>query len=506
MGVPVKWVLAQPDLSLELKGGGAGLTRTITLVLTTELEDPFRWLSGGELILTTGITMPLSTADRAHYIRRLVECDVAALGFGTGLSHPTVPADLIDAANEAGLPLLEVPLPTPFAAIHKKVMTRLAEQQYEAVLRASRAQPRMTRAVIQGGTTATLRELGSAIRATVLLVDKAGRVTDTQPAPVDRGAVEQVRALIDAGTATSRVSVLPNGSSVAVQTIAVGQVIHGYLAVVSPAPLGSAEQLLLGHANSLLALDFEKPVRLRATQNKLNSAALGQVLADATDKSAAWAQVRTAADDRGLIRVLTLVSGDPDVLERATRAAEEQLHDAGRPSFTYRHNDELTVLLNGSDDAAFAHSLLKGLRSDELKSVRAGLSSALPVDQIRGAAGNAALAASAAEYGGAPLEFARLTGYALLAFPEARQVLSALADTLITPLAEYDKQNSTELLPSLRAFLEANGHWESAAAVLGVHRHTLRNRIARAEAILNCDLSVARVRAELLLGLIVQQS
>ncbi|NED68829.1 PucR family transcriptional regulator, partial [Streptomyces sp. SID10244] len=57
---------------------------------------------------------------------------------------------------------------------------------------------------------------------------------------------------------------------------------------------------------------------------------------------------------------------------------------------------------------------------------------------------------------------------------------------------------------SVRAYLEANGQWEAAAASLGVHRHTLRGRIARAEEILGCDLSIARVRAELLLAIIAR--
>lgn len=106
---------------------------------------------------------------------------MAAVGFGTGLSYPEVPADLVAVADEIGLPLIEVPLPTPFAAVVKRVMSRLAEQEYEAVLRASRAQPRMTRAVISGGTAATVRELAIATSATVLLLDVAGRVLESSP-------------------------------------------------------------------------------------------------------------------------------------------------------------------------------------------------------------------------------------------------------------------------------------------------------------------------------------
>jgi len=39
-----------------------------------------------------------------------------------------------------------------------------------------------------------------------------------------------------------------------------------------------------------------------------------------------------------------------------------------------------------------------------------------------------------------------------------------------------------------------------------VHRHTLRSRIVRVQSLLDCDLDVARVRAELLLAIIAWQS
>lgn len=81
-------------------------------------------------------------------------------------------------------------------------------------------------------------------------------------------------------------------------------------------------------------------------------------------------------------------------------------------------------------------------------------------------------------------------------------MLADLAEHRLRPLADQDAQRGTDLVATLRAFLEHNGHWESAAAALGVHRHTLRNRVARAEELLEVDLGSAHVRAELLLALL----
>lgn len=88
----------------------------------------------------------------------------------------------------------------------------------------------------------------------------------------------------------------------------------------------------------------------------------------------------------------------------------------------------------------------------------------------------------------------------LTATPETRKILATLAETLLAPLAAHDTAHGTDLLHSLRAFLEHNGQWEAASAALGVHRHTLRSRVERVRSLLGADLDSAHVRAELLLA------
>jgi purine catabolism regulator len=70
----------------------------------------------------------------------------------------------------------------------------------------------------------------------------------------------------------------------------------------------------------------------------------------------------------------------------------------------------------------------------------------------------------------------------------------AFADSLLRPL-------SAELRESLRVWLAHHGQWDPAAARLGVHRHTLRNRVRRAESLLGRSLDTPGVRAELWLAL-----
>src|SRR5262245_37081662 len=118
-------VAALPQLGLRSRTGPLPDT-PVGWVAVSELEDPTPFLEGGELVLTTG--MRLTPAGAAGYVSRLVGRGVAGLGFGVGVIHDTVPAELIAAARERGLVLLEVPRPTPFIAIGKAVSRMLAAE------------------------------------------------------------------------------------------------------------------------------------------------------------------------------------------------------------------------------------------------------------------------------------------------------------------------------------------------------------------------------------------
>ncbi|WP_433672957.1 PucR family transcriptional regulator [Nocardia sp. CA-136227] len=502
-GIPVRWVLSQPELGLVLKGGASGLGRAITLVLTSELTEPQQWLSGGELVLTTGMGLPLSRADRLRYLEDLGAAGVAGVGFGIGLSHETVPADLVEAADRLGLPLFEVPLPTPFAAITKKVMQRLAEQEYEKVLRASRAQPRMTRAAVQG-VRAVIKELSVALSATVLVVGADSAVTEAHPRSPAAETLDRIGEFIAAHgeSAGSGVIQVSSGQYIVLQAISAGQTVHGHLAVVTATALGPVDQVLLGHASSLLALDFEKPARLRMAQNHLNSQAIAMLLQQPGDPDSMWQHLTAAADRTGRIRALVLWCPGPEAAAAALDAIDARLRLLNRQLFAHVMGDHAAVLLRGSDTDEVAEQLLADLPADARATVRAGLSSPHPLRRFSAAVDNAELAASAAAPGARPLELAALAGHALLAFPEAQRVLSAVSEAMLQPLIDYDDRHGTDLIGSLRAYLEAHGQWETAATALGVHRHTLRSRVARIESILGCKLDQALVRAELLLAVV----
>src|SRR4051794_39016521 len=87
------------DLDVRPASGGQGLDAVVRWVHISELEDPTPFLSGGELLLTTGMALTDPGTQRA-YVARLASHGLAGLGLGTGFAHQAMPPALVDAAAE----------------------------------------------------------------------------------------------------------------------------------------------------------------------------------------------------------------------------------------------------------------------------------------------------------------------------------------------------------------------------------------------------------------------
>ena len=135
------------DLDVYVLAGEAALDLPVRWVHISELLDPTPWLSGGELLLTTG--MQLDTASRQReFVTRLSDHQLAGLGFGTGFGHERVPSALIETAAERDFPVFEVPYEVPFIAVTETAFTQLVNEQYAVLRRALAAHERLERVVL----------------------------------------------------------------------------------------------------------------------------------------------------------------------------------------------------------------------------------------------------------------------------------------------------------------------------------------------------------------------
>ncbi|MFD7402063.1 PucR family transcriptional regulator [Streptomyces sp. NPDC059866] len=162
-------------LGLKLLGGEDELDRTVRGVMTTDLRDPSRYLSGGELVLT-GLAWRRGAADSEPFVRILVQAGVAALAAGEA-ELGDVPEDLVQACARHRLPLFAVHESVAFATITEHVVRQVSgERAGDLAAVVDRHRRMMTSGPAGGGPDVVLDLLGSDLDLRAWVLSPTGRL------------------------------------------------------------------------------------------------------------------------------------------------------------------------------------------------------------------------------------------------------------------------------------------------------------------------------------------
>jgi purine catabolism regulator len=490
------------ELGLKVSAGEqAAGEREIRWVHITELLDPTPWLSGGELLLTTGI--PLENADKQRkFIRLLADSGVAGLGFGTGFDHTKIPKSLLSEANERGFPVFEVPYETPFIAITEAAFSRLVNDQYDVLSRGIAVNERLERLVLQGGGLDEIAgEIAAAIGGSSVVLDSRSEVLASGGRKLPEYLLDAIREEVQPrGTAAA--PFVPN------QTVSprAGSAEAWLVVVRRSGELGDFERLCVQQAAIVVALELMRERVARETERRLS----GEVLAATLSGRLAADDVRDrlapfGIGERALVLAFELgdaAAAEPtlaEFLSSQNRSAVVAPHPAGR-------RELLCAVVDGGkgdplDLATQARSTLESAHGP----TRASTSRSLPTERIRHSFHEArcALEATAFSNGAAPevASHRDLGAFTLLLSVQDTEALRLYCESVLGPIEDSDERYAGELLRSLEAYIDRNGHWERAAGDCYCHRHTLRYRIKRIEELTGRDLSRANDRVELWLAL-----
>ena len=513
MAVTLAELLAVPGLGGLRVVAGAGtagaLRRPVTWVATSELADPTPYLQGGEFVLLTGLGADLD-AGAAAYVGRLVDAGVAALGFGVGVVHADVPPRLVEAADVAGLPLVEVDRPTPFIAVGKALAGLLAVERGERDRRRLEGMRALTGQLARGpDPTAALRRLADQVGGWAALLDGrarartvcgraarpdvaerlAARLGRPGPAPGSAGPVGSTGAPGPASAADAdehgRVTVLALGVPDRPQRSQRPQP-SGYLAV-GVGPGQELDHQLVAFAASLLTLDRERARDTRAGWRWARAAALCTRLGLPAPAPAG--------------AVLGPLAGSGPVHALVVDVPPDAALDAALDALGVE--DAVTAVPLG---AATTLLIVPAGEVDDVLAALAGCSGALS-DAVPADADPADLAAAVAR----ARSLAALARGRVLrageAAPSLPDLLATLGPASVTAFADrvlggvLAAPDADVLVGSLTAYLAAHGALAVAATRLGVHRHTLRARLRRLGTLLGRDLDDVSTRAELWVAL-----
>jgi purine catabolism regulator len=157
-------------------GAGAVAGTQLRWVHSSEVLDIAPLLSGGELLLTGGDALvTASDARRAEYVRQLSERGVGALAVETGQRLASLPSSMIQAAETAGLPLIEFRKVVPFVGIMQAINSMLVSESVAHLRRADEASHAMAVELAHGSSLdQILAVLAGIIGATLELSSVSG--------------------------------------------------------------------------------------------------------------------------------------------------------------------------------------------------------------------------------------------------------------------------------------------------------------------------------------------
>ena len=476
----------------------------LTGVHISELADPTPYLEGGELLLTTGIPLVGGPAVIRDYVGRLAHKRIAALALGLGAGTDRVDPELVSACADTALDLLLVPAAVPFLHISRAFWQLVGQREQADLASRLSLQTALARAATrddpaQAIVTALAQGLGG--WAAYLPAD-GSRETIWPRASAD--IVPQLRAesaRFDLVGTYSAATFPLNGMDVVEHSITIGQRTVGFLAVGAGRGLRKADRQLILTSCMLLSLTAQGAEEASRVAEALGGTIAALILGGHADAA----------------RVASEHAGQPPLGDFARLLAVR-----GQAT-TPVHSRELAAVIAslGLPQSALAATMtatmtatVGGIRLAILPETAAGRGGAVSFGAV--SVGGESL--GGAEYAvalGQPLPLAELAAaVGPVAFACRTASLGtvvgvngtvgvdgsvdARGDAWVDALARHPRG---DLRDTVRSYLAHRGQWESAARELGIHRNSLRHRIAVATELIDADLADPDTAAALWIAL-----
>lgn len=455
----------------------------IRWVATSELEDPSPFLEGGELLLTTGLATRGWRSQWNGYAERLAAVGVTSLALGVGLTYRRAPAGLVRACQQHGLNLLEVPRETTFVAVSRAAV-HLIEQRDESEARlALETQRQLTAAAVRDDPRqAVVGRLAQLLDGAAFLLSADGRLEVRPTGPrrqladvaaarveLDRIRAQGLRAASTSGDDQQTRLVVPVG-------------LRGrpgyYLAVAVPGRVTNVRRSAIATAVALLGLTVEQERDRRETRHRL----LGKMY-----------ELLTRGQIDAAI-VLGEASGAPALPGRVQVAHASGPEDALEDALAELERDQLATIDDGVLRIVAAPALVLRVGEDLAdRGLSVGVGEAVRLSEVAAAHATASLALARATTATGVVEWERVVREGAVGLL-ARDVAVSFSASF---LGELDEEQAT----TLGSFLAHHGSRLKVAEELGLHRNTVRNRIAQIERTIGRSLDDPDARAAAWLAL-----
>jgi hypothetical protein len=506
--VDVRDLLADPGLGLSVVAAEAdALDRPVTAAYITDLPDPSRFLSTGDVVLTSGLWLDRPDG-AATFLGALAQQNVAALIIGL-IEIGVIPDEVIATCRARGLTLLTVSPGVSFRQIADEIAARQPGSATGLATRTMRFSRRIADTVSRGGGVAELlAQLGAEFSIGCWVIDETGVLLASVGAAPDRAQVaEQWNAVI---AREDRRVIVQGDQGPATITRTGARDRSGFFGCWGDHRSFSDEVTLAMDALvGALRVEMELAGRWRETRDAQVASLITAIRDQEASPGAISARMRL--EGLGPQDETTIVAARVDdprfPLPAVLDMLQRTLSARGHRVMGCRSDDLAMLLVNGpgDDDRPLAeqltqehHLLLAGRQlrvgmSDPVSGVsRLNSAIATAVERVQNASGSGPVVVSTALHVQTHRALLRMLG---------ESTRSGYAREVLAPLLSYDERHNADLVGTLRAFLDGGGAWQETARQLHLHTNTLRYRIARIEELTHRDMSTMADRVDLFLAM-----
>lgn len=486
MAITVRELVGLPHLRLDTLGGCAGLDHVVTWAHSSDLDEPWGWLSGGELLMKNGRTFPRTEREQIHFIRGLAAANTSALVIGSDPESPKVSEAALRCADDLEMPVLKVPYSMSFIVLSRAVADALLSEEASRIARTEKIYDTIHGAVAGNAPGQFLALLKAELSCDLYIVDSQTLdpiLSDTPslPSALRHRIRDEIDAVHGSFPGTLRL-VGPGKTKVAVVEVPYEEPTFLVAAFVGPR---SHDLELLQHAATAAAVEVAHASLRSENQRQLGTELLSNLFDRRLDFASATSQLHQHGLSAPSSYLLAIQGADVN----AERHVHVGLRRRAIAHLLLRREQVLFLLLeDGLDTARGDASMAMHLVLERLgQGCLVGVSNPLgDPARVPVAASEALWALAGATPESPAVKYEEASPLPTL---NSQEQANALINRVLGPLMEYDAANGTELVRSLSAFLSMQRSWQRCADFLNVHRQTVIYRMRRVEEITGRTLS-----------------
>ncbi|MDI2022015.1 MULTISPECIES: PucR family transcriptional regulator [Paenarthrobacter] len=494
MAITVAELVAEPQLGLTILAGSAGMDNRITWAHTSDLPRLWEWVTGGELMMTNGLSIPADADGQVALAEALMDSGASALAIGEKMHAPTLTAEFLAACDRLPLPLVNIPYPLPFIAIARSVAESSLLEESRRLRQTARVYDLLrTAGASEDHWQSLVQRLATELDADLFVVDRRC----LHPWHPDGKALPEF--LADAWAPSSG-QVTPAGKNFQWHRIRGRHVLTmdipthaNALLVVLPNSEPHPDAVVLLHAATVLGLQLSRIVLSLEGRHR----AAGEFLLQAFDGRLGAAEMESRLAAFGVpaagFLIASIQADDGDRLANV----HIELWRHGVASASLKRNNRFHVVVPADvPDDVLVHC--------------AGVDAAIGISAPAAVANiQRALQESLWALGSARANKLGLARYAqgpswlgLTSFEEG----TALVRRLLGPIFDYEQSQEGDLIVTLRTYLDSQRSWQKTAATLFTHRQTIIYRIRKIGELTGLDMGETSTVAQLWFALQIHEA